>query len=59
ADAITRCCPRSKAEATTSEISKQKAPEAFCDSRKIAREGGKADGETRRPLKHGPDLKER
>ena len=38
------------AEATTTEISKQRAPETFEENRKIAREGGEAAGEARKAV---------
>ena len=38
------------AEATTTEISKQKAPEGFEESRKIAQEGGTIAGNTRKAI---------
>ena len=38
------------AEATTTEISKQKAPETFDDNRKIAQQGGTIAGNTRREI---------
>ena len=38
------------AEATTTEISKQKEPEGFEENRKVAIEGGEAAGEARRAV---------
>jgi hypothetical protein len=38
------------AEATTTEISKEKNPETFEDSRKIAKQGGTIAGNTRREI---------
>ncbi|MGN0981514.1 MAG: Bro-N domain-containing protein [Candidatus Limivicinus sp.] len=38
------------AEATTTEISKQRAPETFAENMKVAREGGEAAGEARRAV---------
>lgn len=38
------------AEATTTEISKQRAPETFADNVKVAREGGEAAGEARKAV---------
>jgi len=38
------------AEATTTEISRQRAPETFEENRKIAREGGEAAGEARKAV---------
>ena len=38
------------AEATTTEISKQRTPETFEENRKIAREGGEAAGEARKAV---------
>lgn len=35
------------AEATTTEISKQRAPETFAENMRVAREGGEAAGEAR------------
>lgn len=38
------------AEATTTEISKEKYPETFEDSKKIARQGGTIAGNTRKEI---------
>ncbi|HJV78485.1 MAG TPA: hypothetical protein VJ602_08890, partial [Paludibacter sp.] len=38
------------AEATTTEISKEKNPETFEDSRKIAKQGGTIAGNTRKEI---------
>lgn len=38
------------AEATTTEISKQKAPETFAENMRVAREGGEAAGEARKAV---------
>lgn len=38
------------AEATTTEISRQRAPETFSENMKVAREGGEAAGEARRAV---------
>lgn len=38
------------AEATTTEISKQRVPETFAENMKVAREGGEAAGEARRAV---------
>lgn len=38
------------AEATTTEISKQRAPESFAENIKVAREGGEAAGEARKAV---------
>lgn len=38
------------AEATTSEISKEKNPKSFDDNRKIAKQGGTIAGNTRREI---------
>lgn len=38
------------AEATTTEISKQKAPESFAENMAIARQGGEAAGEARKAV---------
>ena len=38
------------AEATTTEISKEKNPESFEDSKKIARQGGTIAGNTRKEI---------
>lgn len=38
------------AEATTTEISKQRAPETFAENMRVAREGGEAAGEARRAV---------
>jgi len=38
------------AEATTTEISKEKIPETFDDNRKIARQGGTIAGNTRKEI---------
>jgi len=38
------------AEATTTEISKEKNPETFDDNRKIARQGGTIAGNTRKEI---------
>lgn len=38
------------AEATTSEISKEKHPKSFIDSRRIAKQGGTIAGNTRREI---------
>jgi len=38
------------AEATTTEISKQKAPESFSESVEVARAGGKVAGDARRAI---------
>lgn len=38
------------AEATTTEISKQRAPETFAENMKVAREGGEAAGDARRAV---------
>ena len=38
------------AEATTTEISKQKAPETFAANMRVAREGGEAAGEARKAV---------
>jgi len=38
------------AEATTTEISKEKNPENFADSRKIAKQGGTIAGNTRKEI---------
>ena len=38
------------AEATTTEISKQRAPETFAENMRVAREGGEAAGEARKAV---------
>ena len=38
------------AEATTTEISKQRVPETFAENMRVAREGGEAAGEARRAV---------
>lgn len=38
------------AEATTTEISKQKAPESFSDNVEVARAGGKVAGDARKAI---------
>lgn len=38
------------AEATTTEISKQRAPETFAENMKVAREGGEDAGDARRAV---------
>lgn len=38
------------AEATTTEISKQKAPESFSDNIEVARAGGKVAGDARKAI---------
>ena len=38
------------AEATTTEISKEKKPRSFTDNRKIARQGGTVAGNTRKEI---------
>lgn len=38
------------AEATTTEISKQRAPETFAENIRVAREGGEAAGEARKAV---------
>lgn len=38
------------AEATTTEISKQREPETFAENIKVAREGGEAAGEARKAV---------
>jgi hypothetical protein len=38
------------AEATTTEISKEKEPNSFLENRKIAKEGGKIAGDTRKAI---------
>ena len=38
------------AEATTTEISKEKNPQTFADNRKVAKEGGEVAGNARRDI---------
>ena len=38
------------AEATTTEISKQRSPETFAENMRVAREGGEAAGEARKAV---------
>lgn len=44
------------AEATTTEISKQKQPEAFAENMVVAREGGEATGIARKAVEERTDV---
>ena len=43
------------AEATTTEISKEKNPQTFQDNKRIAKQGGTIAGNTRREIEEKPE----